>query len=122
MISYVSALFVKGLAYVDFSDDAHLEAAVAKNKQELLGKRLFIARSDPSGRNRGKQKTSKENGMHCYTLYNCLVFVCVFLSYIYLYYNWHQWDPWQMNSVYWEGSVLFVGGVCVLGLGKKREK
>lgn len=85
MISYVCALFVKGLAYVDFSDDAHLEAAVAKNKQELLGKRLFIARSDPSGRNRGKQKTSKENGMHCYTLYICLVFVCVFLSYIYIY-------------------------------------
>ncbi|TQD77074.1 hypothetical protein C1H46_037401 [Malus baccata] len=38
---------VKGLAYVDFSDDAHLVAAVAKNKQMLLGKKLSIARSDP---------------------------------------------------------------------------
>ncbi|KAH0988542.1 hypothetical protein GBA52_000025 [Prunus armeniaca] len=36
-----------GLAYVDFSDDAHLVAAVAKNKQMLLGKKLSIARSDP---------------------------------------------------------------------------
>lgn len=81
MISYVCSLFVKGLAYVDFSDDAHLEAAVAKNKKELLGKRVSIARSDPSGRNRGKQKrTSMEHGMHCYTLYICLVFVCVFLA------------------------------------------
>ncbi|XP_021824437.1 squamous cell carcinoma antigen recognized by T-cells 3 [Prunus avium] len=37
----------RGLAYVDFSDDAHLVAAVAKNKQMLLGKKLSIARSDP---------------------------------------------------------------------------
>ncbi|XP_041010995.1 squamous cell carcinoma antigen recognized by T-cells 3-like isoform X2 [Juglans microcarpa x Juglans regia] len=37
----------RGLAYVDFSDDAHLAVAVAKNKQMLLGKRLSIARSNP---------------------------------------------------------------------------
>ncbi|KAM1226005.1 hypothetical protein PS2_044188 [Malus domestica] len=37
----------RGLAYVDFSDDGHLVAAVAKNKQVLLGKKLSIARSDP---------------------------------------------------------------------------
>ncbi|XP_022940021.1 squamous cell carcinoma antigen recognized by T-cells 3 [Cucurbita moschata] len=37
----------RGLAYVDFSDDAHLNAAVAKNKQLLLGKKISIARSDP---------------------------------------------------------------------------
>ncbi|XP_011655427.1 squamous cell carcinoma antigen recognized by T-cells 3 isoform X2 [Cucumis sativus] len=37
----------RGLAYVDFSDDAHLEAGVAKNKQLLLGKKISIARSDP---------------------------------------------------------------------------
>ncbi|KAF6146473.1 hypothetical protein GIB67_037773 [Kingdonia uniflora] len=37
----------RGLAYVDFSDDAHLAAALAKNKQILLGKRVSIARSDP---------------------------------------------------------------------------
>ncbi|XP_041010443.1 squamous cell carcinoma antigen recognized by T-cells 3-like isoform X2 [Juglans microcarpa x Juglans regia] len=37
----------RGLAYVDFSDDAHLAAAVAKSKQMLLGKRLSIARSNP---------------------------------------------------------------------------
>ncbi|KAF6139615.1 hypothetical protein GIB67_033619 [Kingdonia uniflora] len=37
----------RGLAYVDFSDDAHLTAALAKNKQILLGKRVSIARSDP---------------------------------------------------------------------------
>ncbi|XP_021863531.1 uncharacterized protein [Spinacia oleracea] len=38
----------RGLAYVDFCDDAHLEAAVAKNRQWLLKKKLSIARSDPS--------------------------------------------------------------------------
>ncbi|KAK4402037.1 Squamous cell carcinoma antigen recognized by T-cells 3 [Sesamum angolense] len=40
----------RGLAYVDFSDDAHLAAAVEKNKQILLGKRLSILKSDPQGR------------------------------------------------------------------------
>ncbi|KAL6178887.1 hypothetical protein ACLB2K_050404 [Fragaria x ananassa] len=43
----------RGLAYVDFSDDAHLAAAVAKNKKTLLGKKLSIARSDPK---RGKKE------------------------------------------------------------------
>lgn len=38
----------RGLAYVDFCDDAHLEAAVAKNRQWLLKKKISIARSDPS--------------------------------------------------------------------------
>ncbi|GMH23840.1 hypothetical protein Nepgr_025683 [Nepenthes gracilis] len=42
----------RGLAYVDFSDDAHLAAAVAKNKQGLLGKKLSIARSDPTHSNK----------------------------------------------------------------------
>ncbi|XP_057977846.1 uncharacterized protein LOC131164571 isoform X2 [Malania oleifera] len=40
----------RGLAYVDFSDDAHLAAAVAKNKQVLLGKKLSIVRSAPNQR------------------------------------------------------------------------
>ncbi|GAV63314.1 RRM_1 domain-containing protein/Lsm_interact domain-containing protein, partial [Cephalotus follicularis] len=40
----------RGLAYVDFTDDAHLAAAVAKNRQILLGKKLSIARSDPKQR------------------------------------------------------------------------
>ncbi|KAL2477653.1 embryo defective [Forsythia ovata] len=44
----------RGLAYVDFSDDAHLAAAVEKNRQSLLGKRLSIARSDPQ-QGRGKK-------------------------------------------------------------------
>lgn len=39
--------FLKGLAYVDFIDEDHLAAAVAKNKHMLLGKRLSIARSNP---------------------------------------------------------------------------
>jgi len=49
----------RGLAYVDFVDDAHLEAAVAKNKRTLLGKRLSIARSDPKQR-----KTRESVGSH----------------------------------------------------------
>nr|KJB56279.1 hypothetical protein B456_009G114100 [Gossypium raimondii] len=37
----------EGLAYVDFKDDEHLAAAVAKNKQMFLGKKLSVARSNP---------------------------------------------------------------------------
>lgn len=47
----------RGLAYVDFSDNKHLEAAIKKNKQKLLGKKMSIARSDPS-----KSKKSRETG------------------------------------------------------------
>ncbi|KAL6495055.1 hypothetical protein OROGR_030974 [Orobanche gracilis] len=36
-----------GLAYVDFSDDAHLTAALEKNKHTLFGKRLSVLKSDP---------------------------------------------------------------------------
>ncbi|KAJ4783243.1 Squamous cell carcinoma antigen recognized by T-cells 3 [Rhynchospora pubera] len=38
----------RGYAYVDFSDDQHLQAAIAKNKKTLHGAKLSIARSDPS--------------------------------------------------------------------------
>ncbi|KAF8016112.1 hypothetical protein BT93_H1598 [Corymbia citriodora subsp. variegata] len=47
----------RGLAYVDFIDDAHLAAAVAKNKFMLLGKKLSIARSEP-------KKSRKESTGH----------------------------------------------------------
>ncbi|KAI8025401.1 hypothetical protein LOK49_LG02G03564 [Camellia lanceoleosa] len=40
----------QGLAYVDFSDDVHLTAALAKNKQMFLNKKLSIAQSDPKQR------------------------------------------------------------------------
>ncbi|KAI5658196.1 hypothetical protein M9H77_26989 [Catharanthus roseus] len=52
----------RGLAYVDFAEDAHLAAALAKNKQNLQGKRLSIARSDPQGKRKGtvgRSNTSK---------------------------------------------------------------
>ncbi|XXG39422.1 hypothetical protein AAC387_Pa01g0384 [Persea americana] len=53
----------RGLAYVDFSDDAHLEAAVAKNKQKLLGQKLSIARSDPKkSQKRGSFGSSNARG------------------------------------------------------------
>ncbi|KAF3340792.1 squamous cell carcinoma antigen recognized by T-cells 3 [Carex littledalei] len=38
----------RGFAYVDFSDDQHLQAAIAKNKSSLHGAKLSIARSNPS--------------------------------------------------------------------------
>ncbi|KAL0873421.1 hypothetical protein Bca101_023126 [Brassica carinata] len=41
-----------GLAYVDFVDDEHLAAAIAKNRKMLLGKKISIARSNPK---RGKK-------------------------------------------------------------------
>ena len=44
---------------MDFSDDAHLAAAVEKNKQMLLGKRVSIARSNP---NRNKKDNSHGDG------------------------------------------------------------
>ncbi|WCJ18710.1 Squamous cell carcinoma antigen recognized by T-cells 3 [Euphorbia peplus] len=49
----------RGLAYVDFSDEEHLAAGIAKNKQMLLGKKLSIARSNPKkgGRNISKQSS-----------------------------------------------------------------
>uniref|UniRef100_A0A0D9X3S6 RRM domain-containing protein n=1 Tax=Leersia perrieri TaxID=77586 RepID=A0A0D9X3S6_9ORYZ len=47
----------RGLAYVDFSDNEHLEAAIRKNKHKLLGKKVSVARSDPS-----KGKKSREAG------------------------------------------------------------
>ncbi|CAM8976845.1 unnamed protein product [Rhodiola kirilowii] len=52
----------RGLAYVDFCDDDHLAAAVAKNRKLLLGKKISIARSNPpkrgneSGGNNGSAK------------------------------------------------------------------
>ena len=57
---------MKGLAYVDFSDDEHLAAAVAKNKQKLIGKKLSIARSEPKrgGRESSNPKTLTEHGMY----------------------------------------------------------
>ncbi|KAL6517827.1 hypothetical protein OROMI_033528 [Orobanche minor] len=44
---------LRGLAYVDFSDDAHLTAALEKNKHMLFGKRLSVLKSDPQ---QGKKK------------------------------------------------------------------
>jgi len=49
---------------VDFCDDAHLKAALAKNKEVLLGKKLSIARSDPTQSKKrgsgGRFNTDKE--------------------------------------------------------------
>ncbi|CAN4108217.1 unnamed protein product [Withania somnifera] len=52
----------RGLAYVDFSDDKHLAAAVSKNKQTLLGKRVSIAKSDPKGRKKGSASHGVPSG------------------------------------------------------------
>jgi RNA recognition motif-containing protein len=67
---------VKGLAYVDFSDDAHLALAVAKNKQMLLGKRLTIARSNPNKSR--KDSSGRDNQMeHGRLMYlYCLFAMC----------------------------------------------
>lgn len=47
---------LKGLAYVDFKDEEHLAAALSKNKQMLLGKKLSITRSNPK---RGKRESGE---------------------------------------------------------------
>ncbi|CAJ2649277.1 squamous cell carcinoma antigen recognized by T-cells 3-like [Trifolium pratense] len=54
----------RGLAYVDFLDDEHLVAAVAKNKNTLLGKKLSIARSDP--KRGGKETLDPKNAEHAH--------------------------------------------------------
>ncbi|KAE8711206.1 hypothetical protein F3Y22_tig00110300pilonHSYRG00004 [Hibiscus syriacus] len=61
----------RGLAYVDFEDDEHLAAAVAKNKQMLLGKKLSIARSNPKQHKRYSfsrtapgEEASNQSGKH----------------------------------------------------------
>eukprot|EP00262_Sarcandra_glabra_P003226 TRINITY_DN13814_c0_g1_i1.p1 TRINITY_DN13814_c0_g1~~TRINITY_DN13814_c0_g1_i1.p1 ORF type:complete len:360 (-),score=87.45 TRINITY_DN13814_c0_g1_i1:232-1311(-) len=52
----------RGLAYVDFSDEARLAAALAKNKLKLLGQKLSIARSDPKqSQKRGPSGRSSSN-------------------------------------------------------------
>lgn len=71
---------VKGLAYVDFSDDKHLAAAVAKNKQTLLGKRLSIAKSDPKGRKKGSaaaHDASLGRGMNSCVLITSILFTLI---------------------------------------------
>ncbi|KAK9678015.1 hypothetical protein RND81_11G182000 [Saponaria officinalis] len=47
----------RGLAYVDFSDDEHLNAALQKNKRMFMKSRISIARSDPA-------KSKKHSGGH----------------------------------------------------------
>lgn len=49
---------MKGLAYVDFSDDPHLAAALKKNKQIFMGKKVSILKSDPQ---QGKRKEGGRN-------------------------------------------------------------
>lgn len=51
----LDALVSQGLAYVDFSDDEHLAAAIAKNRKMFLGKKISIARSNPK---KGKKEFS----------------------------------------------------------------
>ncbi|CAN1352407.1 Squamous cell carcinoma antigen recognized by T-cells 3 [Linum perenne] len=53
----------RGLAYVDFSDDEHLAAALAKNKQTFLGKKLSIARSNPKKGKKGGSQDARR-GSH----------------------------------------------------------
>ncbi|KAK1274923.1 Heterogeneous nuclear ribonucleoprotein 1 [Acorus gramineus] len=50
----------RGFAYVDFSDDEHLKAAISRNKHNLLGKKLSIMRSDP--KQRQKKSSAERHG------------------------------------------------------------
>lgn len=52
----------QGLAYVDFEDEESLTAAVAKNKEELKGRQLSIARSDPKGGRGGGRSSGASRG------------------------------------------------------------
>lgn len=114
---------MKGLAYVDFSDDEHLAAAVAKNKRFLLGKKVSIARSDPKGRKGGSAKHSspREYGMLIlFSLYACLVawlILCCILICVALcictseHFCLHDW-PWALGHV--PGIIIYTILVCMI--------
>lgn len=82
--SYNRYIFVsKGLAYVDFCDDAHLASAVKKNKQILLGKQVSVLKSNPSeGRKKREQRgISSEHGkLELYTVSNCEFWMMLIFS------------------------------------------
>ncbi|XP_010448584.1 PREDICTED: squamous cell carcinoma antigen recognized by T-cells 3-like [Camelina sativa] len=46
----------RGLAYVDFMNDEHLAAAIAKNRRMFFGKKISIARSNPK---KGKKEFTR---------------------------------------------------------------
>lgn len=77
---------MKGLAYVDFSDDEHLAKALAKNKQQLLGKRVSIARSNPrqsKGKGAAGHSTPAEHGMlkqHFMFFTSVFIYLFVYMS------------------------------------------
>ncbi|ONI22288.1 LOW QUALITY PROTEIN: hypothetical protein PRUPE_2G119000 [Prunus persica] len=50
------------MAFVDFSDDAHLVAAVAKNKQRLLGKKLSIGKKEHARGSESRESAETSNG------------------------------------------------------------
>lgn len=67
---------MKGLAYVDFSDDSHLAAAMAKNRQALLGRKLSIARSNPKHGKRdssGRSLQGAQGRPSYYTMFACFL-------------------------------------------------
>ncbi|XP_010529912.1 PREDICTED: squamous cell carcinoma antigen recognized by T-cells 3 [Tarenaya hassleriana] len=49
----------RGLAYVDFADDEHLNAAIAKNRNMHMGKKVSIARSNPK---KGRKEFTGRSG------------------------------------------------------------
>ncbi|XP_022723455.1 squamous cell carcinoma antigen recognized by T-cells 3 isoform X6 [Durio zibethinus] len=69
----------RGLAYVDFEDDEHLAAAVAKNKQMLLGKSLSIARSNPKQGRKGSIALTAPDG-HDFNDLECTNRLSIMLS------------------------------------------
>ncbi|KAF3774410.1 putative RNA-binding protein [Nymphaea thermarum] len=53
----------RGLAYVDFTDNEHLEAGIKQNRQKLLGKKVSIACSDPKQNKSSGSGTSRGRGI-----------------------------------------------------------
>ncbi|XP_057785379.1 uncharacterized protein LOC131002911 [Salvia miltiorrhiza] len=57
----------RGLAYVDFSDDPHLAAALQKNRQIFMGKKLSILKSDPQQGRKKEVSGRSVRGEHART-------------------------------------------------------
>lgn len=64
---------------MDFSDDQHLQAAIAKNKSSLHGAKLSIARSNPSRSKNSRSGTAgssrgRGTGMHIFSHFSIFFF------------------------------------------------
>lgn len=70
---------LQGLAYVDFVDDEHLAAAIAKNRNMFLGKKISIARSNPK---KGKKEFTRRGNGENLSLFLVFLIISPFVEFV----------------------------------------